>query len=102
MPKPRVSSGRAWPQNEVSLALDPLHPDVLLAASASYPVCGVRVYGSPDGGRSWSSRLLRVAGTRRRIECNVDHAQPPDARQIYRRLRVARIIVALDRGPAQG
>jgi hypothetical protein len=48
------------PQNEASIAVDPANPSVPVAASQNFPACGVRVYGSTDGGSHWSSELLRL------------------------------------------
>jgi hypothetical protein len=46
------------PQTEASIAIDPRNPAVVVAASQDGLVCGLRVYGTTDGGRSWSSKLL--------------------------------------------
>jgi hypothetical protein len=51
-------SNHPWPQEEVSITADPTNAQVLLAASNSFLEHSIRVYGSTNGGRSWSSDLL--------------------------------------------
>jgi hypothetical protein len=50
-------SSHALPQGEVSVASDPNDSRVLVAASNSFLEGSVRVYGSTDGGRTWTSDL---------------------------------------------
>src|SRR6202022_1717200 len=50
-------SNHPLPQGEVNIASDPTNPHVLLAASNSYLEGAVRVYGSTDAGRTWTSDL---------------------------------------------
>jgi hypothetical protein len=50
-------SNHPLPQDEVNIAADPTNPRVLLAASNSFQEGTLRVYGSTDGGRSWTSDL---------------------------------------------
>jgi hypothetical protein len=58
---PQVDVSRApGPQIESSIAVDPARPEVLVAAAENevFDRCGIRVYGSTDGGASWTSQLL--------------------------------------------
>src|SRR6266851_3827985 len=50
-----VSNARG-PQNEPSIAIDPRHPNVLLAGSRSVSERTDRIYTSADGGATWQSR----------------------------------------------
>jgi hypothetical protein len=43
------------PQSEVSIAIDPSSPDILLAGSNDIGEPAMRAYGSTDGGRTWTS-----------------------------------------------
>jgi hypothetical protein len=49
-----VSNARG-PQSEVSIAVDPTNPRVLVAGSNSYGEATTRAYGSTDRGATWSS-----------------------------------------------
>ena len=56
---PQVDVSRAaGPQTEASIAVDPVQPDVLVAASQNPFTCAIRTYGSSDAGRTWTSSLL--------------------------------------------
>ena len=56
---PQVDVSRAaGPQTEASIAIDPLRPGVLVAASQNPYTCAIRAYGSTDAGRTWTSSLL--------------------------------------------
>jgi hypothetical protein len=48
-------SGVPGPQNEVSAAVDPTHPNVLFAGSNSFGEQRTRAYTSTDGGRTWTT-----------------------------------------------
>lgn len=65
------------PQAEVRIAADPLDPSHLLAASNSEP--GMRVYGSADGGRTWSSEILPSPPNSAIAPCQSDPAPAIDA-----------------------
>src|SRR5205807_1068666 len=57
-PPPQLDvSNASGPQNEVTLVVDPLRPDVLLATSNSFSERSTRVYSSTDGGRTWTSSV---------------------------------------------
>src|SRR5438093_4142645 len=64
-------------QAEVRIAADPLAPSHLLAASNSEP--GMRVYGSTDGGRTWSSEILPSPPNSAVGPCQSDPAPAIDA-----------------------
>ena len=68
-------------QAEVAIAVDPSRPAVLVAGSASYASAS-RVYGSANGGRTWTSRPLPPP----RGTCSYGDpavAIGPDGRQFY-------------------
>src|SRR4051812_36150480 len=50
-------SQAAGPQLEAAIAIDPSHPNVLLAGSNSPEEPSTRFYSSTDGGRTWRSDL---------------------------------------------
>lgn len=69
------------PQAEVAIAVDPSRPAVLVAGSASYASAS-RVYGSENGGRTWTSRPLPPPGG----TCSYGDpalAIAPEGRQFY-------------------
>jgi hypothetical protein len=66
------------PQAEVRIAADPRSPMRLLAASNSEEA-GMRVYRSPDGGRTWSSEVLPSPPGSVPAPCHSDPAPAFDA-----------------------
>lgn len=66
------------PQAEVRIAADPAAPERLLAASNSEEA-EMRVYRSPDGGRTWSSEILPGPPGSATAPCRSDPAPAFDA-----------------------
>src|SRR5205814_1202214 len=62
-------SNAAGVQSEVSVAVDPLNPLILVAGSNSSLVRLMRVYGSVDGGASWTSESGPPLPRRRHRGC---------------------------------
>ena len=72
---PNVNVSRAaYAQSEVRVAVDPSNPDVLLAGSNSEGDDAMRVYGSSDGGSTWSSDPLPPTAPGSRPLCAADPA----------------------------
>jgi hypothetical protein len=71
---PQVNVSRApGTQAEVSVAVDPLHPAVLVAGSNSDALGGrafMRTYTSMDRGRSWRSELGPLPPAKRNHDCS--------------------------------
>src|SRR6266516_3249834 len=67
------------PQAEVRIAADPRSPSHLLAASNSDGDPGMRVYGSSNGGRSWTSEVLPSPPNSTIAPCHADPAPAFDA-----------------------
>src|SRR5215469_6694842 len=61
---PNVDVSQApYAQDEVSAAVDPTNPQILLAGSNDLQSTSVRVYGSGDGGSHWLSASLPLPST---------------------------------------
>ena len=85
-----VAVSRAqFPQSEVRVALDPSDSSVLVAGSNSSGERAMRVYGSTDGGASWSSDTLPAQPFKPNDLCIADPAVAidGDGRQFFAFIR---------------
>ena len=95
-------------QVEPAIAIDPSNPDVLVAGSNSFQEGSMRVYGSTDGGETWTSGFLYPAPATFVTSCASDPgvAIDADGRQYYSFVRTTpcrtgrpRLYVASRAGP---
>jgi len=72
-------------QVEPAIAIDPTNNDVLLAGSNSFQEGSMRVYGSTDGGATWTAGFLYAAPASFVASCSSDPGVAIDAkgRQYY-------------------